>query len=543
MRLAFREIPKTSELFLDYLYDFDKVKDFYNYPPYDENSYGELFEKLRNRQYHRDVITDILKEQNIKFGNSEVTVSSIERLRRNDTFVIFTGQQVGLFGGHLYTLYKAMAAVNMARYLTMTTHYTFLPLFWIEGEDHDFEEVRTAHIINRNNEITDLVYEPTLPYRGECVGDIMLDDNIKELTVKFDIETIQTEFKPDILENLKRCYKPGRTMAEAFAMWMTYLLGAYGLIMVDPSDPRLKELALPVYHKALDKHDSEIIPAFRETSQKLRDAGYHVQVGHKDETVNFFYNKPARIPFEKENGTYILRDTDRRYSGEELENLLREDVKNFSPNVILRPQVQDHLFPTALYVAGPAEVAYFAQFRKIYEIFGTPMPVIYPRKSLTLVENRVSKLMDRYDIDAADIFRNREETEKRIFMEEMPENLRSAIQNAKDNIFEQLDLLQKISSEFDPNLKGPLGKLKGKVSREISQAESKITGAVEEKNRIVSDHLDKIFNNLVPSGTLQERYLNILSFIYKYHHKLIYGLMELTCCKHEKKHIVWKVDL
>jgi bacillithiol synthase len=344
MRLAFRDIPKTSDLFLDYLYDFERVKEFYRCPPYDENSYYELFEKLLNRHYHRDVITDILKEQNRRFGNSEQTISSIERFRRKDTFVIFTGQQVGLFGGPLYTLYKAMTAVNIARYLTLTTHYTFLPLFWIEGEDHDFDEVRTARIINRNNEIIDLSYEPETPHSGECVGDIVLDDNILKLIEKFDLETIPTEFKQDILENLKNCYKPGRTMADAFAIWLVNLLGPYGLIMVDPSDPGLKELALPVYHKALEKHESEIMPAFTEAGEKLRNAGYHVQVGHKDEVINFFYNRPARKPFEKENGTYILRDTDKRYTREKLENLLREDVKNFSPNVILRPQVQDHLF-------------------------------------------------------------------------------------------------------------------------------------------------------------------------------------------------------
>jgi bacillithiol synthase len=171
------------------------------------------------------------------------------------------------------------------------------------------------------------------------------------------------------------------------------------------------------------------------------------------------------------------------------------------------------------------------------------MPVIFPRKSLTLVENRVTKIMDRYNIETRDVFENREELEKRVFTEEMPADLRSTLQGTKENIFRQLDLLQKVSSEFDPNLKGPLGKLKGKIDRELSQAESRITGAVEDKNKIISEQLDKVFNNLMPCGILQERYLNILSFIYKYHHRLIYSLMELTCCKHESNHIIWKVDL
>jgi bacillithiol synthase len=543
MRLAFKEISKTTDLFLDYIDDFDKLKDFFSYPPYDEGSYRKHFERLVNRRYHRDVIADILKEQNRKFGNRELTISSIDRFRRDDTFVVFTGQQVGLFGGPLYTLYKAMTAINTARYLTMTTPYTFLPFFWIEGEDHDFEEVRTVRVINRSNEILQLSYEPEIPYQGQCVGEMVLDGNIGELIEQFDVETIPTEFKPEILEKLKECYEPGRTMSESFAMWMAYLLGPYGLILVDPSEARLKELALPVYHKALEKHESDIMPAINRSSQKLKDTGYHVQVGHRPETLNFFYNKPRRTAFDGENGNYILRDADRKFSKKELEDFLREEVKNFSPNVILRPQVQDHLFPTALYVAGPAEIAYFAQFAEIYDLFDTPMPIIYPRKSLTLVENRISRLMDKYGINSWDVFGNREELEKKILLREMPDDLRNALLDTRDNISRQLDVLQKSAEAFDPNLKGPLGKLKGRINREISQAESKITGSVEEKNRIITDQIDKIFNNLLPDGVMQERYLNILSFLYKYHNRLIYSLMELTCCKHESSHIIWKVDV
>jgi bacillithiol biosynthesis cysteine-adding enzyme BshC len=543
MKINFKRIPKMTDLFLDYIYDFQKEKEFYSIPPYEESEYNKLFNNLYNNNYERDLIVNVLKEQNFKFGNSQTTIESIDRLKRRDTFVIITGQQVGLFGGPMYTVYKAMTSINLARYLTMTTPYTFLPLFWVEGEDHDFDEVKSSNIIDKDNNLLTLTYEPETPFQGQSAGSVVLDEGINRLTEKYAESIHDTEYNNDILAELRKCYTPGKTMAEAFSRWLVYLLGRYGLIIVDPSNQQLKRAALPVYIKSLEMHESQINPVFERTNRNLKEAGYHCQVGHRQDTLDFFYSNPNRLPFIKQNGEYNLKGTRTNLSKQQLLESLNNEIESFSPNVILRPQVQDYLFPTAAYVAGPAEIAYFAQFKDLYEIFGNTMPIIYPRKSLSILEGKIDKIMHKYCISTKNIFGSRESLEHRIIKEQMPEDLQLTIEDSRKGIQANLDELEKAATAYSPELKSVLGKVKSRIIKDLTYAESKITQAEEQKNQIVREQIDKVFTNILPNGSLQERTLNILSFLYKYHHKMIYSLMELTCCKHEIDHIVWKVDV
>ncbi|MFP4496767.1 MAG: bacillithiol biosynthesis cysteine-adding enzyme BshC [Vulcanimicrobiota bacterium] len=545
MKISFENIPRSTDLFLDYIYNFEKVAEFYARPPYDDKAYKNLFHKLEQNQYQREKLVEILSLQNEKFGNTPRTISSIERLRDPKTFVVFTGQQVGLFGGPLYTIYKAMTTINMARYLSLTTNYNFLPLFWVEGEDHDFEEIRKTCVVDKNNDLMELTYEPHIPHAGQCVGEMILDDTIQILIEKYASGIYDSDYKKDVLNALKECYKPGKNLAGAFASWLAYLVGAYGLILVDPSHPDIKKIALPAFKTSLEKHDNEINQSLEKTNKQLLDSGYHVQVNHRRDTLDFFYHTPKRVPItlKNEKNMYIIEETGREFSKPQLMKFLEENIQHMSPNVILRPLIQDRVFPTAAYVAGPSEIAYFAQYKGLYEIFNTPMPVIYPRKSLTVEEKRIYKIRKKYNIEFPQLFNQRSALEKRVLVEQLPSDITETVDEVRSNINENLDKLLDVAVSFNKNLGPIVKKMKGSINKDLSHTLNRITNSFEDRDKIIKEHIDKIFVNLYPDKNLQERKLNILSYLYKYYSKFIYSLTELTCCQHDNKHILWKVEL
>lgn len=540
MKINFKDIPKSSRLFLDYLYDFEKVREFYNFAPFETVEFTIQFEKLRKREYRRDEIADILTEQNKKYGASPETLKSIQKVRDKNTFVVFTGQQIGLFGGPLYTLYKALTAINLSCYLSKHTPYTVLPLFWVEGEDHDFEEIRSAYITGKNNEPVELRYEPSEPFDGRPVGSLALDESITSLIDKYEASIHKTDFSESTVQALRECYKPGRTLADAFACWLTYLMRHLGLILADPSDRRFKQMALPVYETSLLKHRYEINNELTRVNERLLELGYHNQVGHRMDTLDFFYHDPIRKPFFRKDERFYLKDSDLNFSKEELLQFIRENVADFSPNVMLRPQVQDYIFPNAAYVAGPSEIAYFAQFKGIYEIFGTPMPVIYPRRSITIMENKVQSIFEKYNINFTDVFTDKRDLKMKIIRDNYPQSLSDTIEETKKLITLQLEKLEKEAGEFNANLTPVIKRLEGRVSKELQSAETRLAHEMEKRDNIMKSQVDKLFVNVYPENRLQERFLNILNFLYKYDLKFVDAVRCISCLEHEAFHSVWE---
>ncbi|MCD4786532.1 MAG: bacillithiol biosynthesis cysteine-adding enzyme BshC [Candidatus Eremiobacteraeota bacterium] len=542
MKINFKDMPGATKLYLDYLYDFEKVQEFYKFSSFEEIEYTIQFDILKKRKYQRNEIADILVEQNKKYGAHSNTLKMIEKMRDPNTFVVFTGQQVGMFGGPLYTIYKALTAVNLSIHLTMHTPYSVVPCFWIEGEDHDFEEIRSTYVIDKNNRLLELKYDPLEPFSGQPVGGMVIDESINGLFEKFAQNTHDTDFKDEIMESLRECYKPGTTLADSFGRWMTHLIGKYGMIMVDASDPRFKEMALPVYQKSLDLHGDKINSELTRVSDKLVDLGYHKQVSHRMDSLDFFYHNPRRLPFIKENNGYHLKESDLYFTKDELRDFIDKNVRNLSPNVILRPQVQDYIFPTAAYVAGPSEVAYYAQFKGIYSIFENPMPVIYPRRSITILEKKIQKIIKKYDINFIDVMIDRQDLEKKIISQNYPESLKKTLEDTRTAVLSQLKKLEKEAKSFNRNLQPIIRKLEGKFEKHLSLTETRIVHETEKSDRILKGHIDKLFVHLYPDNHLQERKLNILNLLYKYDYGIIDAIRCISCLEHEAHHRLWDVN-
>lgn len=319
--------------------------------------------------------------------------------------------------------------------------------------------------------------------------------------------TPDSEFKAEICGHLGEAYAPGRSFAEAFGRWLTRLFRASGLILIDPAHPRLKEMAKDVFIREIADGSPSTRKAL-ETTRTLAQAGYDTQVPLHEGILNLFVmEKERRAVRAAESGVLALA---------------KEKPFLFSPNVLLRPIVQDALLPTVAYVAGPGEIAYFAQLKGVYDAFEMPMPVIYPRKSATIVEKKIDHVLRKFGLSVSDIWRRAPGIIGDIAKSRVPGPLDEALRNGRDRLDQDFESLRKEALAFDPGLKESLEQAKGRLSLQWSFLEKKILQAARKRNETARQQLDKAVNHLYPNQRPQERVFNIVPYLFKYG----YGLLD-----------------
>ncbi|MBA4407090.1 bacillithiol biosynthesis cysteine-adding enzyme BshC, partial [bacterium] len=378
MYINFSDIPTHQNLFLDYLHEFENVERFYgkNFRAVDQ--YLPLFQKLSEKERpHRGTVHEIIKAQYNNPASSKKTLQNIELLNLKKTIVIATGQQLGIFGGPIYTIYKSITAIKLCNYLKeIYDDYNFVPIFWLEGDDHDYDEARNFSLLNNENQILNLKYDDGQleeVNRG-AIAFLKFNQNIENVFAELSAGLRETEFKSPLLDLLKSIYQPDKTFLETFRELMIRLFDEFGLIVFNPTEKAVKKVLSPLFAKEITEfgdHTGLLV----ERSAELEEV-YHAQV--KVKPINLFYiEEHERLSIEPtETGEYRLKGKRKKFTQEELLQQLESAPEKFSPNVLLRPICQDFLFPTAFYVGGPGEISYFAQVSPLYNIYDINEPFI-----------------------------------------------------------------------------------------------------------------------------------------------------------------------
>jgi len=529
------KLPGLPKLVLDYWTAFDKVAPFYSYDFRNWSNYLQAAERVRRvARPHMHELVSILTEQNRSFGCSHGTLENVKRLSQSDALAVVTGQQVGLFGGPLYTSYKALTIIKLTQELSQRLQAPVLPVFYLVSEDHDFAEVQWAGLIDRANQFIRTQYQPKQALKRTPVSEIMLEPSITQVIEQLAANTAESDFKQDILAQLSRCYQPGISFNHGFARWFTRLFAEYGIILLDASDPRLKQFVAPVFAKELQENLSN--RAMAETNLHLAALGYPTQLALQPKRPNVFILDQGRHSLEWENGSYRNLHSGRRMS---IDDLLHRP-ESLSPKAALRPLVQDTLLPTIAYVGGPGEIAYWAQLKGVYEAFGLPMPIIVPRAGFTLIEPKVKRHLQRFSLSPADVIIDPEATLGRAKLNLIPEDFRDRITASRSSIEKEWTALSKEVTRMDSTLQGSVDKVRHQMIRQLGALESKILKSFSQREGTVTEQLKAVSENLLPEGKLQERQLSILPFLIKYNwsvlsrlfdavnvHKLDHQLLEL----------------
>jgi bacillithiol biosynthesis cysteine-adding enzyme BshC len=535
MIIPIENLPKISSLAYDYIYDYDKVREFFAGDFRDEKAYTLQAEKVQSRNYKRKELAAILEESNTSYGCGTKTVGNIKQILEDKTCTVVTGQQVGLFSGPLYTIYKALTAIRLAESLGEMGLGNFVPVFWMASDDHDFEEIDHITLLNRESEIVDIKYPWHSIRPKKPVSNIMLTTEISDCIQQLNTHTHDSEFKPEILSQLGTAYQPDRSFADAFAQWMTRLFSRYGLILIDASNPDLKDLGKEIFYTEIAENSPSTQCAL-ETSQRLSQKNYSTQIPLHEGLLNLFLVEDERNSIQFEDDDFYIKGTQQIYKREELLQLLETKPHEFSPNVLLRPLYQDTLLPTVAYVGGLSEVAYFAQTKGVYKRFDLPMPIIYPRKSLTLIEKNVDKVLQVYHLSVQDMWQDADAKINKIAREKLPESLGKTFKSTASHLDKDFAEVKREVSTFEPTLKKTVDLTFGKIHRQLSLLEKKILAASKKQNTILTQRFHLAKNGLYPNQRLQERVFNITPFLIKYSHTIIdklYKALDLTHHDHQ----------
>jgi len=537
MVIPTHKLPNISSLAYDYFYEYNKVSEFFSGDFRDQTAFSRQTDKVRSRDLPREQLAAILKELNLSYGCGAQTVGNIQKFIQDKACAVVTGQQVGLFSGPLYTIFKALTAIKLAESLNQTSLGCFVPVFWLASDDHDFAEINHIRLLDKENKVEDIKYKGHPVNLKTPVSKIVLSTEISNCIQQLKDLTHDSEFKPEILSQLGTAYQAGHSFVEAFAQWMTRLFKSYGLIFIDAAQPDLKDLGKNVFYTEIAQNSPSTQCAL-ETSRKLTQKNYSTQIKLHEGILNLFLGEDERDTIQFRDDDYSIKGRPQTFKKDELLQLLENQPHKFSPNVLLRPLYQDTLLPTVAYVGGQSEVAYFAQMKEVYKGFNLPMPIIYPRKSLSLIEKKIDKALKTYSLKVQDIWQNADAKINKIAKEKIPRSLDIAFQTTASHLDRDLTDIKQETLVFEPTLEKSVDLTIRNIHHQIILLEKKILKASKKQNTIITQRIHLAKSSLYPNQHLQERVFNITPFLLKYGFTLIDKLYKAVDIKHHDHQII-----
>jgi bacillithiol biosynthesis cysteine-adding enzyme BshC len=527
--LPFGQIPHSTRLFTDFLSYSPQVQQFYPRSPRFSEWLKDEAASIVYDSGCRHRVCEALEHQNKAWGASPKTLENIARLRAGAAAVV-TGQQVALFGGPMFSIYKALTAVKLANEAT-AAGVDCVPVFWLATEDHDLAEVNHVSIPGPDGLLSTLAVTPKgLPEAP--VGLLAFGAEIVEVVEAAAGLLGETE----VTRWLRECYLPGETLGSAFAKLFARLFAEWGVILLDASDPELHQIAQPIYRAAIE-HASELASALLARGEALDTAGYHQQVKVTlSSTLLFGLQKGSRVPIHHDARTAQFVIGDEKVPAEELQSRIAATPQDFSPNVLLRPVVQDYLLPTLSYTGGAAEAAYFAQAAVVYETLAGRITPIVPRFSASIMETKPQALLERYSLTLPDVFSGAERLREILAVRALPQQLQGAFNQAEAALKESLAAVGNALAGLDKTLVESAAHAGEKMQYQLGQLRAKAARAELRQSEIIGRHADLLGNALYPNKTLQEREIAGIYFIARHGQAFLDSLYEAhhtDCLDHQ----------
>lgn len=499
------------QLVRDYHAGAPALAPFYAGSPFDPAAYrrqiavvGHCFPEASRRAMY-DAVTP----------TSEAARAKLEAIAAGEGFFVSTGQQAGLFGGPLYTVYKTLSTIRLAAALEEELGVTVAPLFWVAADDHDFAEVNHTYVIGADNILHRIEID------GASKKTLSMNRHPLDESVTVAINQLRSILPNDLISSevlrwIEDAYVPGFSVASAFKQLIESMFARFDLLVTSSADPVLKSLAAPVILRELEQPEQKE-QAVRDQTDRLIAAGYDAQVTLRAGAVNVLYEDEAgRDRLLRDGDGWQLARSKRRFAKSELRDLLMLQPERFSPNVLLRPVVASAVFPTLAYVGGPAEISYFGQIGCLFAAHDVPMPLVAPRASMDIVEYKVQKVLDKFSLSVADVQVPFDQLVSQVMRDELPADVRKTINALRERIAQSYDHLVSATHNIDPTLKGPLENTRNISLKSLLDIEKKIVSHLKKKNEVGVEQLRKASASLFPEGARQERSVNAVSYLTRY---------------------------
>ena len=533
--LPFSQIPHTTRLFADFLAYSTNVQPFYPRSPYFAEWMKEEAAKISYDDARRAQVAGVLERQNQLWGASVKTLSNLERLCKGAAAVV-TGQQVGLFGGPTFALYKALTAVKLADEAS-AAGVEAVPVFWLATYDHDLAEVNHVSLPAADGTLQVLATS-SHDVLGAPVSAVRFGEEIAPVIE----QAVQLLGESEAVEFLKECYRPGETLGSAFARLYSRIFADWGVIVLDASDPELARVSVPIYRASVERA-AELSSAVLEQGAALEKAGYHQQVKVTESSVLLFTTRNgARVPIHRRDHEGLEEFiVDGEAGGEKLsraELIAQIDAhpEQFSPNVLLRPVVQDYLLPTLAYTGGAAEAAYFAQAAAVYKALSGRVTPLVPRFSATVVEPKVQRLLEKHALAVTDVFAGPEELRREIASHSLPADLQAAFDAARQSFDANFGAVKDKLEKLDRTLVDAAETSRSKMQHQLEKLYAQAARAEALKGELVTRHAAHLSQSLYPDKGLQERAIGGIYFLARYGQEFLrelYSAIHTDCHDHQ----------
>ncbi|KAF9128212.1 bacillithiol biosynthesis cysteine-adding enzyme BshC [Paenibacillus cellulositrophicus] len=531
MNVVSDSLKSGSALADDYINRFSEVQPLYGEDFRDEASWlkrVEWLDQSESGRVNRGELAEVLRRYNSRHNDHQAVHNALDLLAKEGTLAVVGGQQSGLFTGSLLVIYKAMTIIQSAQEAAKKFNRPVVPVFWIAGEDHDFDEVNHTYVMTPELKVAKIKMEAK-PGPRSSVSAIPIGPN--EWKQSFDQLgrwLPDSENKPEILKWIHEASEQSDNLSDAFAKLLGRLFGEYGLILLDSADPELRKLEVPVFEKMIERNDG-LEQAYQQAAACITGKGYSLQAEVAAGGANLFYiYEGNRLLLYKQDGKFTDRKGIVSLSQSELLEQLRTHPERFSNNVLTRPMMQESLFPVLCTVLGQGEISYWAITKQAFEILGLRMPILLPRMSFTLIEGALQKYMDKFGVTFQDVQHRFAEarqqwlsSQEEFLIEPKFAETRRAFEQLYEPLIRELGTIQ---SGLIPLSE----KNKGKILEQISYLERKTREAVEKKHEAELRQWDRIGVSLFPLGKPQERVFNIFYYLNRYGLEWIHDLIRTS---------------
>jgi bacillithiol biosynthesis cysteine-adding enzyme BshC len=524
LSIDLRQVPWLRPLAGEYAFNFNHIAPLYAGDPASPDAWRDAIQRVGRLERPRRDMARLLEAQQSKRGAPAAAIAATQTLSDPQSVAIITGQQAGAFGGPLFTLLKAITAIQLSRQTVQTYGTPAVAVFWVDAEDHDWDEVAACTVLDGNFQPRTVTMPAPEGSGVRPVADLVLDERVEAALDDLASALAPTDFTEWTMSGIRAAYRPGVKMADAFARWLEALLGPHGLIVFESSDPAAKPLVADLFARELSA-PGRTAAAAASAGEALAARGHAPQVVPQPESAALFHHDGGgRRPIRFQDATFIVGE--RSYPTEALAKEAKERPERFSPNVLLRPIAQDTLFPTVAYVAGPSELAYLGQLGGVYEQFGVPMPLMYPRATATLVDSATARFLSKHELRFQDLQAQDEAALNRLLQSQLPKSLEQAVKDAEETISRGMQRVTEEMPALDPTLAGAARTVRGKMEHELRALRSKMIHAAKKRDDTLRRQFTRAQAQTFPLGQPQERTLGVVFFLNRYGPALVDRLLE-----------------
>ncbi len=512
---SFQQLP-FSKLFNTYLSDYSALDEFYSVNPFEDSDVENKAQRVLQPK-EKQKFVEALEEFHTYLEISEDQQKQLQKFNTEESLVIVTGQQLGVYGGPLFTIYKTITTILLARKWEIKLNKPVIPVFWLADEDHDFEEIASIGIPDYDEFKKVGLTEGG---NGSPVSDQFITGSISDFKEKVKSELQETDFTEELLKTLGEFYKEGQTHVQAFAQLINYWFAKEGLLIVGSNFKPIKDLCKVVFKTSINERAS-VYKALELKSQALENE-YHRQVIVGESNLFYFDKDKRRTKLDISGENWVAGEI--KVGEDKLLSMIEANPENFSPNVFIRPVVQDVLLPTLGYVAGPGELAYYGQMKDLYPIFDLEMPIIFPRLSITLIESGIERIIEKLPFEMCSYNQRIEDLEAAYVDQTNSKDIEGVFGEWKKAIDAAAEKPNSFIKDIDPTLEGTTGKVVAGFSNELDKLKGKVYRSIKQQEQTQLNRIAKIKSQLFPDG-LQERSISPVYFMNKYGPEVFQNLL------------------